>query len=157
MTQSVQGAWDALYTALQGLFPGSAGWFVSAGDPGEYQPDLIVAMMGIRSPITRPTMGTNRSRDKRIEIDVVVSVYMHGGIEAQQPAMQAAWSAADQIEAYIRTSPNEKLGGACYDAFVEQGAMTPSVSYERVDGIEGLVPAGRIADIALTVQARIRI
>jgi hypothetical protein len=157
MAQSVSGSWDALFTALQGLFPDTAGWVVSPGDPGNYQPDKIVAMMGVHVPVAQPTAGTNRSRDKRIEITVAISVYVHGGTEAQQPANQAAWAAADLIEAYFRTSPNEKLGGACYNAFVEVGDMTPSVSWERTDGMDVPVAAGRIADIVLIVKAWIRI
>jgi hypothetical protein len=159
MPQSVSGTWDALLTAIQGLFPASANnsTLVSPGDPGDYQPDLIIALMGVKGPITQTTMGTNRSRDKRINIEVVISKYVHGGPEAQQPANQAAWAAADIIEAYFRTSPNEKLGGACYNSYVEVTDMTPAISWEAVDGLPDPVPSGRTAEIAMTVTAWIRI
>ena len=156
--QGVSQTWDALFAALQGLFPTSANQstLVSAGDPGEYQPDLIIALMGLKGPITQPTMGTNRSRDKHIQIDLIVSSYVHGGVEAQQLANENAWAAMDQIETYLRASPNEKLGGACYNSFVEVTDMVPSVSWERGDGGEP-APAGRIADITAIVTAWIRI
>jgi hypothetical protein len=159
MTQGVSATWDALYAALQGLFPSSANasTLVCAGDPGDYTPDLIVSMRGLRGPITQPTASTNRSRDKRIHIDVEISSYVHGGPEAQQPANQAAWTAADAIEAYFRTSPNERLAGACYNAFVETTDMTPATAFEPVEGYSDPVPAGRVATIAMTVTAWIRI
>ena len=159
MTQSVGGTWNALYGVLQGLFPASANnsTLVSPGDPGEYQPDLIIAMMGIQAPITQPTMGTNRSRDKHALITIMISAYASGGPEVQTVANDSAWAAADTIEAYFRTKPNETLSGNCYNSFVSVTNMTPSVSWERVDGMPDPVPAGRVADIEMTIEAWIRI
>lgn len=159
MAQSIKATRNNLFTVLGTLFPQTttSTTLVSRGDPGEYTPDLIVAMMGTRAPITQPTAGTNRSRDKRIAIDLVISSYVHGGIEAQQPAEDAAWDAADLIEAYFRTSPNETLSGACYNAFAETTDVNLSVSWERIDDMADPVPVGRIADISMTVTAWIRI
>ncbi|HEY2088604.1 MAG TPA: hypothetical protein VGH54_21615 [Mycobacterium sp.] len=157
MAQSVSGTWDAMLASFKTLFAGQDSTLVTPGDPGEFQPDLLVCMMGVRGPITQPTAGTNRSRDKRIQVTVVVSAYRAGGEEAQQAANDAAWAGADTIEAYFRTSPNERLGGACYNAFVEVTDMTPSISWERVDGMDTPVAAGRICDIAMTVSVWIRI
>ena len=157
MPQSVPGAHDALVAAMAGLFAGSQSTLVSDGDPGNYQPDLIVAVTDIRAPITRPTAGTNRARDKRIEIDVIVSAYVPGGPEAQPLANTAAWSAGEQVEAYLRTSPNEKLAGNAYDSHVSNMQLTKSISWEPVEGIADPVPAGRIADLTVTVSIWIRI
>lgn len=157
MAQSVTGAWDALYAALQTLFANQQSTLVCAGEPGEFQPDLVISMMGIDAPITQPTMGTNRSRDKHCTFHVVVSAYVRGGPEAQQPANQMAWAAADSIESYFRTSPNERLGGAAYHAFAEITVMVPSISWEQVDGESNPVPAARIAEIALAISVWIRI
>ncbi|MGX7679078.1 hypothetical protein ACSMXN_09270 [Jatrophihabitans sp. DSM 45814] len=152
--QSVPGVWDALYSALQTLFPAPA--YVSAGDPGEYQPDLIIAMMGITSPTTRPTMGTNRSREEIADLTLVISAYVAGGAEAQAPAIDAAYVAYGQLVAYLRATPNEKLGGSCYDSWVSFGSMVPSTSWEHVEGLADPVPAGRIADLTCTVTAKVR-
>lgn len=159
MTQSVSGTWDAYLAVLQTLFPttANASTLVSPGDPGDYQPNLIIAVMGLKGPITQPTLGTNRSRDKRIQIGTIISAYQGGGPEVQQLANQTAWTAADLIEAYFRTSPNERLGGACYNSFVEVTDMTPSISWQRVEDLPDPVPAGRVAEIALTLTAWIRI
>lgn len=156
MPQSVSGSWDALFAVLQGMFSG-AGQLVCAGAPGEYQPDLIVSMMGVRGPITQPTMGTNRSRDKRITIDVVISSYVAGGEEAQQLANQNGWAAADLIEGHFRVSPNERLGGACYNAFAEVEDMDPSVAWERLAGVDDPVPAGRVCTITMQISVWIRL
>src|SRR4051794_27874611 len=156
MAQGVSQTWSALFAALGGLFQGQ-GQLVCEGDPGDYQPDLIVSMMGLRAPITQPTAGATRSRDKRIEIDLAISAYVHGGPEAQAPAVQAAWDAADAIEAYLRTGNNITLGGACYNAFLELGNMTPLTAWETVEGFDDPVPAGRIAAIDAVVKAWIRI
>lgn len=156
MAQSVSGSWDAIFAALQGMFTGD-GKLVCAGPPGEYQPDLIVAMMGIRTPITQPTMTPSRTRDKRISVDVWISSFVAGGEEAQQLANQNGWAAADQIEAWFRVSPNERLGGACYNAYVDVEDMDPSVAWERIAEVPDPVPVGRVCTIALQVQVWIRL
>jgi hypothetical protein len=159
MPQGVSQMRIALYAALQGLFPDAAnkGTLVTWGEPGNYQPNLIVAMMNTVVPITQPTGSPVRSRDKRTQTHVIVSAYAAGGPEAQPVAEAAAWAAADAIEAYFRVSPNEQLAGACYNAFVEQSDITPSVVWERVDGMPDPVAAGRTADIDVVVTTWIRI
>lgn len=156
MAQGVSQSWTALYTALGTLFPGP-GQLVCQGEPGEYQPDLIVAMMALRAPVTQPTAGTTRSRDKRIEINLAISTFVHGGPEAQAPAVQAAWDASDAIETYLRTGNNATLGGACYNAFLDSGDMTPLTAWETVEGFDDPVPAGRIAALEAVVKVWIRI
>lgn len=155
MAQSVTGSWDALLAALQTLFPDPA--VVTSGDPGEYTADLIVTLLELRAPVTRPTSGTGRSRDKTVEIDVLFSQYVAGGDEAQQPANQGAWAAADQLEAYLRVQGNERLGGNCYDAWVANTDLRPYTVWVNEDGLQQPVPAGRAADVTSTVTVRVRI
>jgi hypothetical protein len=155
MAQSVTAAWDALLAACGTLYT-AQGTLVSAGDPGNYSPDLIVAVMGVTAPVTRPTMGTGRSRDERVTIQVLFSAYVHGGIEAQQPANQAAWAASDQLITYLRTSPNEKLGGTCYDSHVSRRVMTPEIAWESIDGLPAPVASGRVATVDASVEVWIR-
>lgn len=155
MPQGVSQSWDALYAALQGLFNGQD-QLVCSGEPGDFQPSLIVSMTALRGPITQPTAGATRSRDKRIDIDVAISSYVHGGPEAQQPANDAAWAAADAIETYLRTGNNATLGGACYNAFVDQENLTVATSWESVEGYEDPVPVARIAQVDLVVRVWIR-
>lgn len=123
MTQSIKGARSALFEACRDIYvtrADSVGMkvLVCYGLPGAYQPQNIVAVLETRQPITRPTMGTNRSRNKTVEIDVTVSVFRAGDEKQQQLAAEDVDDLVDLLESYFRTSPNERLGGACYDAFV---------------------------------------
>lgn len=156
MAQGVAQTWVALYTALQGLFT-QTGQLVCQGEPGVYTPDLIIAMTGLRGPITQPTAGTNRSRDKRVQIDVVISALQSGGPEAHPMAIAAAWTAADAIETYLRTGSNPTLGGACYNAYAETENLMLETQWERFPDVDEPVPIGRIAQIDLVVTAWIRI
>lgn len=156
MAQSVPATWDALFAALDGLFAGQQGVLVSPGDPGNYEPDLIIAVMGVTAPMKHPTSGPARSNDERVTIQVLVSAYVAGGPEVQQLANQNAWSASEQIRNYFRTSPNETLGGACYNAFVSNRVLTPEIAWEQVDDLPTPVPAGRVATVDVSVEAWIR-
>jgi hypothetical protein len=152
MPQSVTAVWSNLYTACQGLFP--APTLVSFGDPGAYQPDVIVAVMGGKIPVARPTMGTNRSREKTCDVEVMISVYIPGD---NQQSQVAAWTAAqamsDQLEAYFRTAGNETLSGACREAYVSDTVVDLSNIRDADSGNQ----SGSIAEITATVTAYVRI
>lgn len=154
--QSAAGVMDALFVACQQLYA-DAGALVTFGQPGgEYLPDLIVAIMECRTPVTRPTQGPARSREKAAEVDIVFSVFVPGGPEAAQPANTAAWAAADQLETWLRTDPNQRLGGACRDSWVSTCVATPDIGWDHVDGIDAPIPAGRVVAVTATVRADIR-
>lgn len=155
MAQSVIGVRTALYAACQTLFAADD-VLVSYGDPGNYQPDVLVAVMQSRGGITSPVMTPRRPREKALETDVQISVYQAGGEEAQIAADTRAWALADQLEAFFQTDPNEKLGGACRWCFVTNVQHDPSIAWE--DAGDGLppVPAGRVADIVCTTTAFVR-
>jgi hypothetical protein len=164
MAQSLPGAVAALYAACSGtVYAGVAGadgnpvLVVRAG-PGQYQPAAIVAVASeIRAPITRPTNGTGRSRDTTAEVDVIMSVYVSGGEEAQDAADAAAWDLLSRLEAYLRASPNETLGSTCYDSWVAGSTLIPEVAWQTFDD-PNMPPviAGRIAELTATVAIRIR-
>lgn len=156
MSQSIKGARSALYdvaVALYGAQVDTSGRkvLVSYGKPGSYQPDFIVALMNTRQPITRPTMGTNRSREKEAEIDFLFSCYVPGAEVAQQVATEACDDLIELLDAHFRTAPNETLDGACREAWVSN--------------VEGPVPdvitdktrvTGKVAEAIVTVTVRIR-
>lgn len=126
---------------------------VCYGRPGSYQANYIVAVMNTRQPITRPTMGTSRSREKEAQIDVVVSVYVPGTEVAQQTASEACDDLVELLDAYFRTSPNETLGGACREAWVSNiDGPVPDVATNP----ETKAVTGRIAESIVTVTARVR-
>ena len=121
---------------------------VTYGAPGSYLPDEIAAVMGQRIEVTRPTMGTNRSREETVETDVTFSVFMPGADEAQQDATERAYAMALQLDERLRTAPNEALGGACRDAWTTRGELAESrwTSSPRGGSI-----AGRLAELTVTV------
>lgn len=147
---------DTVYASVTGADGESV--LVSLGDPGQYQPATIVAVgMDVRLPIARPTAGTGRSREITAEIDVIISVYVPGGAEAQALAIGAALTLQGLLETHLRTSPNETLSGACRDAWVSAAQVRNSVAYSRQD--DPAVPAvatGRVSDNTVTVTAAIR-
>lgn len=154
MSQSAIGVRQALFTELGVLFP-DEDTLILYGPAGNYQTLVMVSIGQSRSPITRPTMTTNRSREKVLETDVVFSVLAPGGEESQVLADDRAWSMVDAFEAYFRTSPNERLGGACRDSLITNTVHDSYVGAETLDDGES-TPAGRVAEITVTVLAVVR-
>lgn len=163
MPQSIGGVVTALKAACDSIYAtvtdeqGEPAQVVLSR-PGQYQANYIVAVAtAIRQPITRPTMGPGRSRETPAEIDVIFSIYVPGGEEAQVPAIDRATSMQGQLETYLRTSPNETLGGACRDAYVSNAQMYPETAYQVFDDPNiAPVPTGRIAENTVTVTVIIR-
>lgn len=155
MTQSVIGVRTQLYAVCQSLFTDPS-VLVSYGDPGEYQPGVLIAVMQSRGGISSPVMTPRRPREKQLETDVMISVYVAGGPEAQVLADTSAWSYADQLEAYFQIDPNQTLSGACRWCFVTNIQHDPSIAWEPVDGGPEVVAAGRVAEITCTTTAFVR-
>lgn len=163
MTQSIAGAVVNLHAACVALYAGTTGTdnqpvLVTLGQPGQYQAYAIVAVgMDLRLPVTRPTMGTGRSREQEAEIDVLASVYVPGGEEAQATAIAAALDLQEQLETWLRTSPNESLSGACRDSWVSNARIEPAIAWQQFDDPQTPpVAIGRVATNTITVTARIR-
>lgn len=132
---------------------------VSCGEPGVYQAFSIVAIGSeVRMPITRPTMGPNRSRETFSEIDCVISVY-RAGDQDQQPLANAEGLRLQRLfEAYFRTG-DQTLGGACTDAWVSFARLVPSIAWTRPQSNDPEirpVATGRVATVFLTITARVR-
>jgi hypothetical protein len=158
MTQSAKASVAGLYTICQSIYAGQSGLdgspvLVVYGPPGSNQPEAIVGVgMSTRQPITRPTMGTNRSRETLAEIDVVISVWQSGAELVQQYASEKCFDLVDLLQSYFRTVGQETLSGGCMDAWVSNvDGPNPTVTYDA-----GGNPAGRSADATVTVTARIR-
>jgi hypothetical protein len=165
MTQSIAGTIAGLFSACQTLYAAQAAGdgspvYVCLGHPGSYQPaEFVGVAMDVREPIARPTMGTNRSREKTAEIDVVISVFVPGMIPddvspsgTQVDALNRACALSDSLEAYFRVAGNETFGGACRESWVSNIAG-PAMG-ELAD--KAGHPIGRVAELTLTVTAAIR-
>ena len=137
----------ALITTLTTLFPSPT--LVSYGAPGAYQPDEIVAVGEQRFEVTRPTMGTNRSREEAVETDVTFSVFSSGGDTAQQVATERVYAMALALDEHFRTKPNETLGGACRDAWVTGGDLREAKATPSPAAGSGV--SGRVSELTVTV------
>jgi hypothetical protein len=161
MAQGVLAAETYLFnTVLPNVFPAAAinASVVSMGELDDEQPPNQIRMLGYRDPITRPTLGTGRSREHDVEFDIELAAFAFGGNEAQPLASAAARGMLDLLEAYFRTSPNEKLGGACWDSWVSNADMAYSTEYQTIDDPQAPgVPVGRWSVLTVTVTTRIRI
>jgi hypothetical protein len=157
MTQSLSDVFTTLFSSIATLFATSVGTdgapvLVSFGPPGEYQPSAIVAIMDCHGEIERPTLGTNRSREMAAAIEVTISVYTPGDESAQQVSLTKACELLDTLEDNLRLSPNERLGGACRDAWISSANPKGSVAMDpELDSV-----AGRVTDIEATITALIR-
>lgn len=167
MTQSISAAVTNLHAACRDtVFANSKGSddqpvLVSLGRPGKYQPNNLVAVgMDIRLPIERPTMGTGRSREQTAEIDVTISCWVPGDEDSQPIATAAAFDLLSLLETHLRTSPNERLGGACRDSWVSVARLVQQITYQPVEDPSAPpappIPTGRLAEIVATVTASIR-
>lgn len=157
MAQSIAGVLDALYSSFATIFAGSVGpdgqpVLVSFGDPGQYQPSAIVAIMDTTTQISRPTLGTNRSREMAADVSIIISVYTPGDESAQQVSTDAAFALLTVLEQNLRTSPNERLGGASRDAWVSKADPIATVAVDPASNL----PTGRVTEIHVTVTALVR-
>lgn len=161
MPQSLVGVLDGLYAACQTVYASTVAGdgspvFVSLGDPGQYQPLAIVAVMDAAPSqnVTRPTLGTNRSRELAADISVMFSVYTPGGNEAHKTSLDLVATLIRQLEAYFQVSPNERMSDACRDSWVSGiSGPTGSIVY---DPNQTTVPTGRVVEATATVTALIR-
>lgn len=168
MTQTISGVVTNLFTACRDtVYTATKGTddlpvLVSLGPPGKHQPNAIVAIgMNLHLPITRPTLGPNRSREQQASVDCLLNVYVPGDEDAQATATAAALDLLSQLETYLRTAPNEKLSGACVDSWVSAAEVAAQVVYQKQQPAQDNpnppdLPVGRAASINVTVSALIR-
>ena len=102
---------QAIYDVCVSLFAGECDALVCLGMPGSMQPDTIVAVAtDVRQSITRPTMGTGRPRERAIEVDVTVSVFVPGDEMVQWDASRRLEGMCDRLEDWWRDGDNCHLG-----------------------------------------------
>lgn len=149
--------------ATLGVWSGAIGGrqaVVCEGNPGSYEPDIIISIASDASgaagsaAISRPTMGTNRSREIAVEINIAFSVLVYGADIAGRAARQALNALLEPVQLYFRIAGQEVLGGSCREAWVSGFPQIPHVSNAH-DSESGAV-VGRFADAVLTVTALIR-
>lgn len=126
---------------------------VSYGDPGTYQPQQIVAVMGTSTANERPVMGGGRPREEILAVEVVFSVFAPGTETQQEVATEAAYVLHDRLADYFKTKPNETLGGVCREAWVSGHDLTETVAVNPSTNSA----TGRVAEIRAVVTVRTRV
>lgn len=159
MAQSIKATHQGLLAACQSICAGLTGLdgapvLVSLGPTGTYAPSAIVVVAAdTRQPVTRPTAGTNRSREKEVEIDVAINVWAGGTETVQQTCIELVDDITELLEAYFRVGGQETLGDGCREAWVS--SIAGPVGDTTVDPLTNAI-TGRQAESIITVTARIR-
>lgn len=143
---------SAFYEAIKALFAGDPDTehvYVVFGQPATYNPDDIVSFGRITAGQDAATMGTNRSREESLTLDVTVSCFMGGGEESEIASAQRAYELLRRIEHYVRMT-DTTLGGVvrmCVLTSHESEGATP----------EEIISEGRVTEVVATFAARARI
>lgn len=152
----------ALFTMLQTVYTGVVDAMgepvlVTYGPAGSNLPGTIVMLGDQRSTITRPTLGTGRSRDTRFEVDVEFNCYLQGGPEIQQTVTEQCWNLLPVLENYFRVAGQERIGGT-YDTHLgDVGELQQLIAYSSLDDPTAEpIPVGRQAILTVPIQANIR-
>jgi hypothetical protein len=142
----------ALYAGIKDLFapdPETEHVYVVFGQPANYVPDDIVAVGRITAGQDMATMGTNRSREETLTVDVTVSCFRGGDEDAEIATADRAYDLLRRIEHHVRmTDPT--LGGVvrtCVLTSHESDGATP----------EDLIDQGRVTEVIATFTAHARI
>jgi hypothetical protein len=148
---------QGIYDACASLFAGECDALVCLGMPGSMQPDTIVAVAtDVRQSITRPTMGTGRSRERAIEVDVTVSVFVPGDEMVQWDASKRLEGMCDRLEDWWRDGDNCHLGVDGDGGWLVRDSWVSDISGPRNgivrDPASGFV-AGRVAEATVVVTA----
>ncbi len=141
----------AVVNVLKTLYP--APTLTSYGDPGVYQPNEIVAVMGMKMQISLPVGSTARTREETTEVEVVFSVFASGGDPAQRAATERAFALLAPFTDYFKTKPNETLSGACRNAWVSSYNLVETNAQDPASGAN----TGQVAEITAVVTAHTRI
>lgn len=117
------------------------------GRPVQFPPD-IVAFGAVRSTQEHATMGTNRSREEQLELDITISV-QRGGRDDDQYVSDRAYEILGILEEYARVT-DTTIGDTVIECALvrhtSEGATTPEVRKH-----------GPCVDINATFAARARV
>lgn len=142
----------ALYNITTQLLaddPDTADAMVCPGLPGTFDaPDLLV--FGRVSMSQSPaTMGTNRSREETLTVELTISCFMGGDEDQELPSQERAFELLGKIEYYVRMT-DTTLGGVvrqCFLTSVDTDGETPPEYSAK----------GRAVDVTATFTAQNRV
>lgn len=142
----------AFYEATRDLFAQDIDTehvYVVFGQPSNYIPDDIVSFGRLTTGQETATLGTNRSREETLTVDVTISCFRAGTEDAEIAAAERAYDLLRRIEHYARME-DTTIGGTvrtCVLSSHESEGATP----------EELTEQGRVAEVIATFTAKTRI
>lgn len=141
---------SALLAACKGLY--AAPVLVCMGHPGTNLPDDIVSVGNVTSSLDIGPLGTARTREEHLEVEVTFSVF-RGGAD-QEPVTTRAYDLLAMLEAYltdvgVASSSQLSLGGSVRRAWVSGHVLAESTADTTAQG--------RVAEIVAVVSANARI
>lgn len=154
LTQSTLGLAfkKAFHAGIRDLFaedPETEHVYVVYGQPTNYEPDDIVSLGRLTAGQETATLGTNRSREETLTLDVTVSCFQGGNEDAEIATAERAYDLLRRIEHHVRIT-DTTLGGVirtCVLTSHESEGATP----------EDLIEQGRVTEVVATFTAHARI
>ena len=142
----------AFYSKIKDLFapdPDTEHVYVVFGQPTNYVADDIVSFGRLTAGQDPATLGTNRSREETLTLDVTVSCFRGGNEDGEIFTAERAYDLLRRIEHYVRIE-DTTLGGiirTCVLSSHESEGATP----------EELLDDGRVSEVVATFTAKARI
>ncbi|WP_104116966.1 hypothetical protein [Arthrobacter sp. B1805] len=122
---------------------------VTAGTPGTYAPDDIIAFGRASSRQDRANLGPQRQREEVLSCSATFSCLVGGGEEAEEESQERALQLLGLIERHVRLT-DTTLGGVvrhCFLTEIETEGETPPEYTSQ----------GRAVDVVATFEARNRV
>lgn len=143
---------EAFYLAAKELMattPETEAVYVAFGQPATVEPDEIISFGSIGAGQEKATLGTNRSREETLTLDVQISVVRGGAEEAEILASRRCYELLRMLEYHVRVT-DTTVGQTVRECFLtshESPGATP----------EEVMHKGRMIDVLATFTAKARI
>lgn len=122
---------------------------VAYGHPGTYLADDVIAVTRIHAEQDSASLSTNRSREEKLTLTVVVSVFRGGGPEAELVASNRAYELLGDLERFMRLD-DTTVRGTVRECFLDEHDSDGETRPE-------LIAAGRTIEIEAKFVAYARV
>lgn len=140
----------AVVALLRVAFAADGAVTVAYGDPGGYRTADLVQVTQVEAEQEIAALRVRPSRDERLRVTVVISCWVGGGPEAQQPATERAYTLLAVLADAVRADTS--LGGLCLTVQLVEHVMDEMAADDPEHGTQG-----RVSGIAAVIAAHARI
>lgn len=140
---------NAFFEMAQNLFVDDTKVLISDGHPGMEKNDDMIVLLDVRTTQDPANLGTNRSREETLELDVMVSSYRAGYANGDNEVKRRVYEMLGLLENSCRTT-DTTLGGVVRECFLTSSRTTGSTDND-------VLAAGRMVDCIATFTAHARI